>query len=371
MTAAYGYVIVVSLVLGLCAGVLMHRADFCLVCTVRNFFLFRDSFMIRVTGLLVVAGMGLFETLRLFGLLRLDPVAFFGPPSLANLLGGVVFGLGMVLAGGCVAGTLFRLGSGSLPSLLAFAGLLVGSLLYAEFHPWWRGVAGATILAPDRVTAAQLLGVPSGVLVWPVLLGAAFLLAAQARSGRLSRRAAADGYLQPWKAAVALAAIGGVSVLLVGMPLGITSGIAKMGGYLEGLAFPGHMAGLAFFREEPLSYLHPFTGERLTGGAGPRLDAVAAIQFPLICGIVAGGAVSAIVLREFRRFRPPPLRQGVAALAGGILMGLGSRMAAGCNVWHIIAGLPLLALQSLLFVLGLVPGAGLGSRLLVRFVIRP
>ena len=203
------------------------------------------------------------------------------------------------------------------------------------------------------------------------LLAASVPLGAAARAGRMSRRARADGFLQPWKAAVAIAVIGVASTLLVGIPLGITTGIAKMGGYLEHLVAPGHLAALPFFSEEPLSYLHPFTGERLTGGAGPRFDAVTAIQFPLMGGIIAGGALSAVALKEFRRFRPPPLLQGVAALAGGILMGVGSRMAAGCNIWHIIAGLPLLALQSILFTLGLVPGAWLGSRILVRIVIRP
>ena len=57
-------------------------------------------------------------------------------------------------------------------------------------------------------------------------------------------------------------------------------------------------------------------------------------------------------------------------MIGGIGMGLASRMASGCNVWHVLGGLPILAWQSLLFVAGMIPGAWLGSKLLVKVVVR-
>jgi uncharacterized membrane protein YfcA len=45
-------------------------------------------------------------------------------------------------------------------------------------------------------------------------------------------------------------------------------------------------------------------------------------------------------------------------------------MAPACNLWHLWGGLPILALQSLLFLAGMVPGAWIGSRLLTRLVVR-
>jgi hypothetical protein len=44
-------------------------------------------------------------------------------------------------------------------------------------------------------------------------------------------------------------------------------------------------------------------------------------------------------------------------------------MASGCNVWHLLGGLPIMAIQSMLFLAGLIPGAWLGARLLERNII--
>jgi len=105
------------------------------------------------------------------------------------------------------------------------------------------------------------------------------------------------------------------------------------------------------------------------GGSGPRFDAIAAIQFPLVAGIVLGSALSALLLGEWHLRRGIPRRQLVSAFIGGTVMGLASRMAPTCNVWHLFGGLPILAVSSLLFLVGLLPGAWIGGRLLTKFVL--
>lgn len=109
----------------------------------------------------------------------------------------------------------------------------------------------------------------------------------------------------------------------------------------------------------------------MTGGPGPVYDALAAIQFPLITGIVAGSAVSAALLHELRIHYRVPIRQYVLAASGGILMGVASRLAPTCNVWHLLGGLPILAASSILFLLGMLPGAWLGAKLLVKILSLP
>jgi hypothetical protein len=67
-----------------------------------------------------------------------------GPPLLpvAQVTGGVVFGAGMALAGGCVTGILWNAGAGSIAVALAIVGFAAGELLI-------RGVGGGVIDALD------------------------------------------------------------------------------------------------------------------------------------------------------------------------------------------------------------------------------
>lgn len=363
------FIMLVSLALGLATGAILYRSDFCLAGMFRDLFLFKRADMLRMLLLLVVAGMALFETARLLGLLPLYPFPLLYAPTAANLIGGFLFGLGMVLAGGCVVGTLYKMGAGSIPSALTFAGLIVGSALYAEIHPQWKAFIAGTTFLKGRITLPQILRIePTLPILAAVLAGGAVLLR-WGRQGKLRRSSPARGYLQPWIAALLLTGIGLLSWSLIGMPLGVTSSYAKIAGYLESLFFKDHVLQSAYFQAVPLDCVHPLTGARLQGGGGPRFDAIAAIQFPLVAGIILGSALAAGLVGELRfRFAIPP-RQAASALAGGIIMGLASRMAPTCNVWHLMGGLPILAASSLLFLAGLLPGAWAGSRLLTAWVI--
>lgn len=354
---------------GLVAGFVMHRSDFCVTAMFRDIFLLRDYFLLRILLLLVVSSMLAFELGRLLNLLTPYPFPLLGSGSVATLLAGLLFGVGMVLAGGCVVGTLYKLGAGSALSAVAFIGLLGGSTLYAEWHPWWSAFAKSTTLS-SAVTLPQWLGLsPSAITLPLALLGAALLYRWQ-RAGQLTRRAYARGHIAPWQAALVLSAIGLAAYFFTGMPLGITTSYAKLGATAESLLWPEHVASLAYFQTQGLNYTPPFGTTPIMGGAGPQLDAIAALQYPLIVGIILGAAWSAWRVGEWRLHYRIPARQYLSALLGGLLVGMAARMVPGCNIWHLWGGLPILAVQSLLFLLGMLPGAWLGSQLLQRFVIR-
>lgn len=363
-------IILASLLLGIFSGVIMHRSDFCIAGMFRDLFLFRNSPLLRNLVLLVAFSMLLFQAARLAGLLRYDlPSSLFGLPSITTLLGGSLFGIGMVLAGGCVVGALYKLGSGNVPAVYTFIGLVVGSTLYAEIHPTWKQLADATRLS-EAASLPQLLGLqPATVFISILALLSLFLFRWQTK-GLLARPNVIKGYLQPRTAALLLALIGLLSFALTGMPLGITTSYAKVGAYFEQLLLPEHVASLGYFQGRGFQYFSPLSNRILNAGAGPFWDGLSLVQFPLICGIVLGSGFSALRMGKFcLRFKQPKA-QLASALIGGIIMGLAARMTPACNVWHLMGGLPLLSLQSMLFTLGLFPGAWFGTRLLTRLVLR-
>jgi len=254
----------ISLSVGLGAGVVMHRADYCLAGMFRDLFLFRQHFMLRTLLLGILASMFLFEVARQLKLLPLYPFPTLGPPVLTTIFGGVLFGAGMVLAGGCVVGTLYKMGSGSVLSLVAFTGLLAGSAIYAEIHPWWQIVARKTMLLPmlpKAITLPQAWGLDPLILLAPLFLGLSIALFFWGRRNNgWQRPSHAAGYLQPWLAALLLALLGAASYVLTGLPMGVATPYAKIAAMIENLLVPEHVALTPYFQALPLKMVNPLTG---------------------------------------------------------------------------------------------------------------
>jgi hypothetical protein len=276
----------------------------------------------------------------------------------------------MVLAGGCVVGTLYKMGSGKFISMSAFMGLLAGSAAYAVVYPYWAQLASKTRLPVGFETLAGMTGLPQRRVIAGALLLLGLPLFVWLRAGLLVRKSCTIGYLQPWITAVVLAVIVTVSVVVIGVPLGITTSYAKIGAWIQQLFMPEYVQGLGYFKTLPFRYNNPCLSITYSGGPGPLADSISLVQFPLLVGVVAGGFFSSLLLKEFRFYWRIPLRQVVLGFVGGAIMGLAARMAPSCNLWHLLGGLPILATQSLLFVLGLLPGTWLGCRILTDVVLR-
>lgn len=357
------------MVIGVAAGFLMHRSDFCMAGAFRDVFLFRSCRLVRPLVLLVSLSAVLFELCRFAGFIPTYPFPWFASPAGVNLFGGMVFGLGMVMAGGCVVGVLYKMGAGNLLALVAFFGLLAGSALYAEIHTRWLALARLTTFPTSAVTLPQLFGGSATVPVFAAAAVGGLCCWKWRRDGHWVNRNAAEGYIPLWLTATALAVLGVLTVLLCGIPMGVTTTYAKGAAVLESWLVPEHLAGLSYFAATPVQYALPFDGVVRHGGAGPHFDIVAILQLPLIIGIIGGSWLSAQLLDEFRVVWKAPRSQVVMAFAGGIIMALGSRMSPGCNVWHLWGGVPQLTMQSLLFVAGLLPGAWLGGKVLNRVLL--
>lgn len=284
-----------------------------------------------------------------------------------GVLGGCLFGLGMVLAGGCVISTLYKMAAGNLSHGIAFLGIVAGSLLYAELYPFIERVEQALLLT-RRATLLQLWPLGGELLSWLLIGFFAVVFMLWLRHGRWRVRAEARGYLQPWKIAVALALLNLAAYLVNGWPIGISTAYSKLGAMAETWLAPAHAERVVYFSRSPLTAT--VEGVTLHGGGGPQFDLYSFTELPLMIGVVAGAFLNAVYLREFRVYGLPPLRQGTAAFGGGVLVALGARMANGCNIKLLLGGLPLLSVEAILFATGMVAGAWCGARLLPHIILR-
>lgn len=360
----YWLIIISGLLSGLIAGYVMYRSDYCLVAMLRDLFMFRSASMVRFLVVQIAASFILLDVARLLGWLPYYPSLLMGPANLSSLIGGCIFGFGMVLAGSCVIGCVYKAGAGNALALCSLAAMISGATLFGEVAPWWKEVTKSWGVTTE-VTIPQSLGVDAALLVYPLAVVLLLVVWSWFKAGKLTLASTAQGYIQPWKTALILALITLAACLFTGMPLGITTSYVKVGAWVENFFIPQHVAATGYFNIQALEYVPPFSSTVIRGGTMPGFDAIAALQLSVILGILVGAFYSAKRLGEFRWIFRVPLRQYGLAISGGLLVGFAARVAPGCNVWHLLGGLPLLAWNSLLFVLGLLPGVWLGSKILL------
>src|SRR4029453_16350273 len=90
-------------------GYVIQRGGFCLMRALSNLFLMGDTTIARAYALALLVGMGGVQALSAAGLVDIPVRPFHW---MSNITGGLVFGAGMVLAGGCSGSTWDRGGEG-------------------------------------------------------------------------------------------------------------------------------------------------------------------------------------------------------------------------------------------------------------------
>ena len=110
------------IIVGITCGMLFARYQFCFASAVRNLIAFRRKDKIIIFLVVVIASAVFFNFFIGIGLLK-ETVKALMPMT---FLGGILFGIGMVIAGGDAAGTLFRAGEGNLPAVVCAVGMIAG-----------------------------------------------------------------------------------------------------------------------------------------------------------------------------------------------------------------------------------------------------
>ena len=148
------------LVFGAVFGFVFQRSRLCLVRAFREPFMTGDGEHTRASALAVVISMLGFAVLK-FTDLKDKGEWVFPAAGVGALAGGLIFGVGMVLAGGCGSGSIWRVGEGQVKLLAAVVTFALGASLtrlalsgaglqqklgVAVFLPAWLGWGGAIFL---------------------------------------------------------------------------------------------------------------------------------------------------------------------------------------------------------------------------------
>ena len=86
---------------GLLFGFALSRGRFCMNSAFRDIIVLKDYDLLKAVGVAILVSMIGFAILDVAGVITISPTTFYWG---ANMLGGFVFGIGMVIAGGCASG---------------------------------------------------------------------------------------------------------------------------------------------------------------------------------------------------------------------------------------------------------------------------
>ena len=344
-----------ALVLGLALGAVGQATRFCVRGAIADWVAFRGPGRL-VSWLLAVAVGGIcVQALVSAGLFDAGRTIYWSDrfPWLSYLIGGTLFGYGMILGGGCPQRCLVKAGQGDLKAAATLIVVAIVALmtLRGAFAPLRAGTldtVAATLAGPQDLggVLGRALSVSPTLIRWAVtsaLAAAVFVLAWRVRA----RIDAAH-----W--------IGGVVVgLLVGAAFFLTGGIGFLSEHPETLE-PAWL-GTQSRRPEALSFSAPM---------GHALDlltmwsdkaTVATFGVMLSLGVLLGAFVASKLRGDFRleSFRTPLEMRDHAT--GAVLMGFGGVTALGCSVGNGVTGLAMLSTGAGLAVLGISAGAWLAA----------
>lgn len=409
---------------GFIVGMLLQYGRFCFASA------FRDLFGTGVSRMFV----GVFIAVVVFGavaaLVAIIGLSTFSPAPFGyyQIIGGIVFGIGMVLAGGCASGSWYKAGEGSIAAMLIilslsisqniFVALLKGEWVNIFVPQSWQESAAAKGL-PESLTVstgwfdqylagfvwdfpaatfaarfgyddASVLGafvfnflvgvvIPVAILLLAVyfLFGRKQFLKEAGHSGAsLSRHLRGFWQMLAASKRTSLAGLGlgitlGLQIFTIG-GLREKFGIVNWGELMQrmGITFGLTIEGTVF---DP-GYWYITTQEaQWVGWVMQKLGVenmdniffgyINGIPFPFInpadwmlIAMFLGAAVMALAANEFK-WKKPSRETAFWAITGGMFMGIGARLALGCNVGAFIIRISHGDPNGWLFGIGLAIGA--------------
>jgi len=214
------------------------------------------------------------------------------PPGPASLAGGMLFGLGSLLAGHCAMGLLASLTVGELWRVASIAAMFIAALLLGP------NMSSAALILPPQAPVGSPL---SGQIVLALVLGGAVAIVA---ASYIYRRIGSNRPRGGWSPLVAMGLIGSASGLLFALD--------------RQWVYTSRIAAIAY-------------------GGNTLTPAV----FGGLAALIGGMTIAAIVGGKFR-LQIGSGQAWLRAAAGGLLMGAGATLVPGGNDAMLFTGVPLL-----------------------------
>lgn len=334
-----------GLLAGAALGFILQRGRFCVTGALREVWTSRSTrWLTAYLIAIAVNSVGFFVLLH-FGVVHESTRAL---TPLATIIGALIFGVGIVLAGGCATGTYYRAGEGLIGSWLALIMYAVSAAAMKNgvLQPANDGLKDAN--TTELTTAYGFLGINPWILVAVLVV----VVAALVRRHLRAERALTIASLPPTRTGLAHILFEKrwhpfFTAVLVGIVGVVAYPLSYAAGRDSGLGITTPSSNLA------------------TGIVSGDTSLLWNWGTLLIIGIIIGSYVAAKASGEFR-LRVPDEAQMVKSLIGGTAMGIGASLAGGCTIGGSMVGSAEMSLNGWLSFVGFFLGVGLATKVFLR-----
>jgi uncharacterized protein len=349
-------VLMAAFVLAVVFGAIAQHTHFCTMGAVSDIVNMGDFGRMRMWLLAIGVAMVGFGAMAGLGWVDAKHSVYAAPRVLwaSHIVGGLMFGFGMVLASGCGSKTLVRMGGGSLKSLVVF--VVLGVAAYATLR-------GITAVARVNTLDALAVTLPVGQDL-PSLL--ALASGAARKSLALWLGLGLGSALILWCLAKPEGRSG--HVLMAGFGCGLViTGVWWVSGQLGHLMEHPQTLEEVFLatntqRMESLTFVAPIAYSLDWLILFSDKSKVLTIGIVSTAGVVLGSAAVALANGSFRWEGFAGTEDTANHLVGALLMGVGGVTALGCTVGQGLSGVSTLALGSFLALASIMGGAVLALR---------
>lgn len=347
------FVVFGGLAVGLALGIVGQASRFCIRGAIADWVIFRGP--ARLASWLLAIGVGALCVQALVSAGLLDATRTIAWSDrlawLSCAVGGLMFGYGMILSGGCPQRCLVKAGSGNLRAaavlvLVSIAALMTLRGAFAGLRADYLDANALALAGPQDL--GGLLSRASGAGAAGLRWALALLLAAGA-------------FAYAWRARRSMETVhwvGGIGVgLLLGAALFVTGHIGYLQEHPETLE--SAWLGTQSRRPEGLSFSAPMAAALDLLTLWTDRATVLTFGVAVALGVLVGSHISARLRGEFRLESFTTPGELASHSAGAVLMGFGGVTALGCSVGNGVTGLAMLSAGALLAVAGISVGAWL------------
>lgn len=326
---------------GILLGLAARLGRFCTLGAIEDCLYQNNNIRLRMWGIAIgVAGLCNFTFIALDVLDPSQTIYHLAPWSpLFGIVGGLLFGYGMALAGNCGFGALARFGGGDLRSfvIVLVMGISAYMALSGPFSSMRLAGLSATQVATSIRSYPELLGAStntSNAVIGVIICGGITLLSLWSRDLLRARKT------MVWGCVVGVAISSGW--------LG-TQWIASTGFSTSSINSHTFTSPLG----ETILFLMTSSGGGLTFGVGS------------VFGVLLGAFIGSLIKGHFRWEACEDPRELRRQVLGAIFMGFGAVLAIGCTIGQGISAFSLLTLNAPIVFTSIFAGAALGLRQLI------